>query len=173
MMESKNRKAGQPLALNRHIEQLLAIPIFKPSHQARADLESGHTDTRLISVLLTLASAHGLEVSTIKTGHPLGPKTPGGFVNSHYYYRAVDIIAIDGKAIADHETDPSVVDIGHILRRLSPQDRPDHIFGPEAWHGALGYPPTAGFRSDPFHNQIHADHLHLSFELEAGTDNQE
>ena len=32
---------------------------------------------------------------------------------------------------------------------------------------------TAGFRNDPFHNQIHVDHLHLSFEMETGTENQE
>ncbi|MDQ2714072.1 MAG: hypothetical protein M3Z08_04120 [Chloroflexota bacterium] len=161
------------MVLNRQVEQLLAIPAFKPSSQARADLESGNTDARLVSVLLTLAQKHALEVSTIKTGHPLGPKTPGGFVNSHYYYRAADITAIDGKSIAGHETDSDIVDVGRMLRNLLPQDRPDHIFGPEAWQAALGYASTAGFRSDPFHNQIHADHLHLSFELETGTDNQE
>lgn len=161
------------LAPNRQIQRLLVIPTFKPSLQAHADLASGNTDPRLVSVLLTLASAHEIAVSTIKTGHPLGPKTPGGLVNSHYYYRAVDIVAIDEKTIVGHETDPSVVDIGRILRRLSPQARPDHIFGPGAWHAVLGYPSTAGFRNDPFHNLTHTDHLHLSFELETGTENQE
>ncbi|GER89808.1 hypothetical protein KDW_39700 [Dictyobacter vulcani] len=161
------------MVLTSQSEQLLALPTFKPSAPALADLKSGNVDTRLVFVLLTLAQQHALDISTIKTGHPMEPKTRGGFVNSHYYYRAVDIIAIDGKSIAGHETDPDIVDVGRILRSLSPQDRPDHIFGPAAWHATLRYTSTAGFKNDPFHNQIYADHLHLSFELETGTDNQE
>jgi hypothetical protein len=161
------------LVVNGQVEQLFELSTFKPSEQAYADLASGNTDPRLVAILLALAQKHGLEISTIKTGHPLGPRTPGGFVNSHYFYRAVDIIAIDGKSIPGHETDPGIVDVGRILRGISPQDRPDYIFGPEAWHAVLKYPETAGFRSDPFHNRLHADHLHLSFESEEGTENQE
>ena len=163
----------EPLTPRQQLTELLANSTFKPSPEARADLESGQTDPRLIFVLLFLTRQHGLEVSTIKTGHPLGARTPGGFVNSHYYYRAVDISAVDGKPVAGHGADPELVSVGRMLRELAPQWRPDCIFGPAEWHAALGYPATAGFRSDPFHNQIHADHLHLSFEAETGTENQE
>ncbi len=103
----------------------------------------------------------------------MGPVTPGGLVNSHYYYRAVDIVAVDGNPIAGHATDSAIVDVGRIVRHLPPQERPDHIYGPVEWHAALGYSSREGFRCDPFHNKIHADHLHLSFESETGTSNEE
>lgn len=161
------------MPLKQSLAQLLALPTFRPSADARLDLESGNVDARLVEVLFVLAQEHNLDVSIIKTGHPLGPTTPGGFTNSHYYYRAVDITAVDGKSLLEYPTDQDVLAIGRILRSLPPQARPDHIFGPEAWQTSLGYTVSAGFRSDAFHNQIHADHLHLSFELETGTENQE
>jgi hypothetical protein len=155
------------------VQELLAAATFKPSTNARRDLESGQVDTRLVYVLWILAQKHIIEVSMIKTGHPLGPVSRAGIVNSHYYYRAADIVAIDNKPIVSHAADPEVVDVGRMLRHLSPQERPDTIFGPEAWHTTLNYPASAGFISDSFHNQIHADHIHVSFELETGTGNEE
>jgi hypothetical protein len=155
------------------IQRLLASATFEASLSARADIESRLVDDRLIATLFALTNAHCIAVSTVKTGHPMGPTTPGGFSNSHYYYRAVDIVAVDGKPIAGHATDPAILDVGRILRHLPPQERPDHIYGPAEWHAALGYSSRSGFRSDPFHDKIHADHLHLSFESETSTSNEE
>lgn len=142
------------MSLKQSLAQLLALPTFRPSADARLDLASGNVDPRLVEVLLVLAQEHSLDISIIKTGHPLGPTTPGGFTNSHYYYRAVDITAVDGKSLLEYPTNPDVLAIRRILRSLSPQARPDHIFGPEAWQASLGYTASAGFRSDAFHNQI-------------------
>src|SRR5438045_8388834 len=112
--------------VHQQVEHLLAMDTFKPSPGVRADLESGHVDDRIINVLLVLAKKHTLEVSVIKTGHPLGPTTPGGKNNSHYFYRAVDITAIDGKSLVGYATDPDILDVGRLLHDLPPQTRPDH-----------------------------------------------
>ncbi len=159
--------------MNDTVEQLIHNPNFKPSANAQTDIESGQVDARIVRTLLTLTEKHTINVSLIKTGHPLGPRTPGGYPNSHFYYRAVDITAVDGISIQEHGGDPAILDVGRILRGIPPQERPDHIFGPQEWHTALRYPASTGFRSDPFHNSIHVDHIHLSFETENGTENQE
>ena len=53
------------------VQNLLTNPRLKLSQAARADLEGGKIDARLIHVLGVLAGKHSLEVGIIKTGHPL------------------------------------------------------------------------------------------------------
>jgi len=155
------------------VQQLLLLPTFIPSLDARADLESGRVDARLVAALTALARGHTIEVSKIKTGHPMGPTSPNGVVNSHYDYRAADIVAVAGHPIAGHATNPAVLGVGRVLRGLSPQERPDRIYGPATWHTTLRYPADTGFVSDAFHDHIHADHLHLGFATATGTANRE
>lgn len=155
------------------VAHLLVHPNLVLSADARADLEAGVVDPRLVAVLLALARKHRIEVSLIKAGHPFGPVTPGGKTNAHYYGRVADIVAVDRKPIAGNGADPGIVDVGRILRGMRPEDRPDQIMGPQAWHEALGYPRSAGFLSGPFHDAIHRDHLHVGFASESGTGNEE
>jgi hypothetical protein len=145
------------------VQNLLTNPRLKLSQAARADLEGGKVDARLIHVLWVLAGKHSLEVGIIKTGHPLGPRSRAGKENSHYYYRALDILAVDDKPVSSNPADPDIVDVGRILRELAPGERPDRIYGPAEWYAALNYPAAEGFISDAFHNRIHADHLHIGF----------
>lgn len=154
------------------VRGLLTHPNFKPSASARADLEQGVVDPRLVNVLRLLVHTHQIAVSIIKTDHPMGPTTPSGRVNAHYYGRVADIVAVNGKSIAGSATAPDVVEIGRILHALAPADRPDSIMGPQAWHTLLDYPASAGFISDAFHTAIHVDHLHIGFEQACGTRNQ-
>jgi hypothetical protein len=93
--------------------------------------------------------------------------------NTHFFYRAADITAVDDKRIGDTPASPDVVDVGRILRELPRGHRPDRIMGPASWHHALGYPRSAGFLNTPFHNEIHADHLHIGFSQASGTTNTE
>jgi len=153
------------------IEELLSDPNLELSRGARSDLESGEVDRRLVAALHAFVRRHGIEVRTIRTGHPMGPVSPGGVVNDHYYYRAADIYRVDGKPVAGNETAPALLDVGGILRELPPRARPDLIMGPALWQEALACPQSAGFVNDGFHNEIHADHLPLGFLHERGTAN--
>ena len=144
-------------------EELLASPNYNASAHARCDLESGLVDARLVETLLALVRAHRISVSLIKTGHPMGAVTPSGRPNDHFYYRATDVTAVDGRDIGDDPIAAAAIDVGRILHALPIETRPDRIMGPDAWQRALGYSREDGFISDPFHNEIHADHLHLGF----------
>ncbi len=155
------------------ISALLSNPNLEPSPNARADLESGLVDPRLVGVLRALVEAHTIEVSTIRTGHPMGPTTPNGRPNPHYYGRAADVTAVDGKPVRGNGADVDVVHVGRILRGIPPDRRPDEIMGPGEWQDALGYPRHAGFISDLVRDERHADHLHVGFGSEGGTTNRE
>lgn len=120
-------------------------------------------DSRLVEVFLALAVEHEIAISIIKTGHPLDATAPSGRENDHYFYRAADITAVDGQPVADDACSPALLDVGRILYDLPPDIRPHRIYGPAGWHRALGYSAERGFISDPFHDAIHADHLHLGY----------
>jgi hypothetical protein len=147
--------------------ELLAHRNFTPSEPARRDLESGAVDPRLVKSLLALVQEHEIAVSVIKTGHPLGPTAPSGRINDHYYCRAADIRVVDGMSIMGNGADPRVVHVGRLLAALPVEIRPDRIMGPSDWHRCLDYTRDDGFISDPFHDRIHADHLHLGFSTAA------
>lgn len=59
---------------------------------------------------------------------------------------------------------PALLGAGRILRELPIAIRPERIYGPSAWHLALGYSAQDGFVSDAFHDAIHTDHVHLGYE---------
>lgn len=136
------------------------------SVDARADVESGNLDNRLYRTLHELGSHMRLTISVIKTGHPMGPSSPSGVPNNHFFYRAADIIEIDGVPVFRHETSRELLALGHTLRSLPDTFRPDRIYGPSTWHHALGFGPDHGFVSDPFHDEIHADHIHIGYLME-------
>lgn len=143
---------------------LLANPNFLPSENAAADLRGGLVDPRLVAALSDLAREHEIQVPTIKTGHPMGPLTPGGKPSDHHHYRAADVYAVDGKPVRGNAIHPDVLDVGKMLANMPVSERPDVIFGPAGWHAALGSAGIAGFVSDGFHDEIHHDHLHLGFD---------
>jgi hypothetical protein len=145
------------------LNELLKSPRCKPTDDARLDLESGQVDARLVEALLALATDHEITISIIKTGHTLGATAPSGRENDHYFYRAADIIAVDGQPVADDACAPGLLGVGRILHALPPDIRPHRIYGPAGWHLALGYSAEDGFISDPFHDAIHDDHVHLGY----------
>ena len=154
-------------------ERLLRHPRFRPSEAARADLERGGVDPRLVAALLASVDGREIEVLTIRTGHPMGPTTPNGRPNPHHHGRAADIAAVDGKPVRGDGADPGPLDVGRVLRGMPPDRRPDEIMGPGEWQGALGYPARAGFISDQVRDGRHSDHLHVGFRRGSGTANEE
>lgn len=142
---------------------LLTKPTVELSDAARTDVASGLVHAPLVWLLLHLAEEHRIRISLIKTAHPLGPRTPGGKENDHFFYRAVDITHVDGPAVLNQPTAAGLVAIGRLLIAAELPMRPARVMGPEPWQRALGPGDRTGFRSDEFANRIHADHLHLGF----------
>ena len=108
---------------------------------------------------------YALEIRTIKSGHPMGPLSPAGRLNSHYFYCAADIYAVDGHAVATRPIPESLVGFGRWLMSLPDDRRAACVMGPQAWHSVLDPGDRRGFRDDEFANRIHDDHLHVEVEL--------
>lgn len=140
---------------------LLRSPNLDASEAAYADLASGLVDPRLVEVLAGMLARHRLRIEMIKTGHPLGPHSRAGVENSHYFYRAADIYAVDGQRVSQRPVPAAVIDAGHWLMALPPRKRLSTVMGPASWHAALGPGDRTGFRDDDFANRVHHDHLHL------------
>ena len=142
---------------------LLGSPNLAISDAARADLASGRVDQRLVSLLSRLTQHHEIRVTTIKTGHPMGYRSPGGRENDHYFYRAADITDVDGSPLESEPASDGAVAVGRLLMELTGDARPARVMGPVEWHDALGSGDRTGFRDDDFANEIHRDHLHIGF----------
>lgn len=133
------------------------------SRNAELDLRSGLVDARLLAALDALSGDVSLEIAVIKTGHPMGPTSPTGVTNNHFFYRAADIVAVNAIPVLGNEDLAELVRFGVALRNLADDIRPDRIYGPRAWHETLGFSPRFGFSSDPYHNAVHTDHIHIGY----------
>lgn len=135
------------------------------SENAQSDVDSGSLDTRLAQLLVLLGQRHHVHVTMIRTGHPMGPVSPGGRENDHWYFRAADIDIIDGIPLATDPVAMGTLNVGHLLMGLSGPIRLTRVMGPGLWHEALGAGDRTGFRNEPFANRIHHDHLDLGYAL--------
>jgi len=161
--------------------ELLETHNFEASRKAIGDLKAGLVDERLISTLQTITEEHRVCVDAFKEGHyflpgvPDGPLIPasygdaGGLPNSHYYGRAVDVRRVNGQPVRGNSTDPDVLDVGEILYRIPPQERPDQIIGPESWAEAPGRSGEEGWILDEDQLERHKDHLHIGYIRNDGT----
>src|SRR5829696_1332390 len=161
--------------------ELLETHNFEASRKAIGDLKAGLVDERLVITLQTITEEHRVCVDAFKEGHyflpgvPDGPLIPasygdaGGLPNSHYYGRAVDIRRVNGQPVRGNSTDPDVLDIGEILYRIPPRERPDQIIGPESWAEALGRSGEEGWILDEDQLERHKDHLHIGYVRNDGT----
>ena len=117
---------------------------------ARADLEAGVVDQRLVSLLTWIAQRHTITITVFKTGH--SKYTRSGGVSLHYYGQAADVFIVDGASVSSGNSGAQeiVVDLG----RLRGPVRPDELGHP---FGAIGFP--GGFT-----DADHRDHLHVGFD---------
>lgn len=144
------------------VVELLNCANLSAPEPVRLDLASGRVDPRLLALLSSLLQRHALELSVIKTGHPMGPMSPAGRENDHLFFRAADIVAVDGLAIATSPVAEGVVDVGRYLMSVRGDARASRVMGPQEWLAALGAGDRSGFRDD-FATRIHSDHLHIGF----------
>jgi len=127
---------------------LLAEPRVTLPPAAQADVRSGQVHDSVLNVLLELAKEHELEVSVIRSGHPIdvfGTTRP----SDHPRGRAVDVWRIDGHAVVDPATPTALVD--SLMRRAATLGS-YNVGGPRQLSGPQ-------FFSD----RTHHDHVHMGF----------
>ncbi len=176
-------REGAAEGVSGEARELLETRNFAASPKAIGDLEAGIVDERLVAALRTVAEEHRICVDAFKEGHyflpgvPDGPFIPtgygeaGGLPNTHYHGRAADIRRVDGKPIRGNGDDPDVLDVGKILARIPPGQRPDQIIGPTSWTEALDRSRREGWILDADQLELHEDHIHLGYASAEGTRN--
>lgn len=116
---------------------------------AVADLRSGHTDPRVVDLLVRLATKWRLSVSVLSTGHP--PNVFGtDRTSNHTAGRGVDIWAVDGIPVIDQQRSPALTALVNEALALGATE--------------IGAPfDNDGRGGTMFTNEVHLDHLHLAF----------
>lgn len=137
---------------------VLANAAVTLSGSARADLESGVVDPRLVSVLAIAGRQHPLAVSVIRTGHSqcVGggsrAERPTCAISNHWYGRGVDVAVVAGRPVTT--ANAAARALAEALLRLPADLRPDEVGVPWA---ALD--PLPGV----FTGADHQDHIHLGW----------
>ncbi len=117
-------------------------------HAARADVAAGRVHDSVLGLLLSLGSAHVVDVSVLRSGHPLQVFGTSR-TSDHPRGRAVDVWALDSR--------PLVVPSNHRLAEAGMRFA--------VTHGAynVGGPVLLGGRQY-FSDRTHQDHIHLGFD---------
>lgn len=129
---------------------LLNNPRVTLTSNARADLEAGVVDSRIVALLDAISRRYTIGVSVFKTGHSM--RTRSGSISNHYYGRAADIFFVDGGPVrvSNAAAERLVLELAGIDGPL----RPDELGHP---FGAIGFP--GGFT-----DADHSDHVHIAFD---------
>jgi transglycosylase-like protein with SLT domain len=128
---------------------VLSHPNIELRPEARADIEAGRVDGRLLGALLFLASEHQLgSVGPFATGHSLYVEGTNR-ISNHAYGRAVDISIVDGVAVSP--SNQSARAAAESLLALQEPLRPDELGSP--WDLA---------KPGAFTDSSHQDHLHVA-----------
>lgn len=129
---------------------VLRNPRIALTASARADVEAGVVDPRLLALLDALTARYSLGTSVFKAGHR--KYTRSGSVSNHYYGRAVDITFVNGQPVS--RTNRAAGQVVVLLSRFQGTVRPDEIGHPFAY---LSFP--GGF-SDADHD----GHIHVGYD---------
>ena len=117
---------------------------------ARADLEAGLVDSRIVALLSAVSRRYEIGIGVFKTGHSM--RTRSGSISNHYYGRAVDVTFIDGSPVSDLNFAAREVVLS--LAQIQGDVRPD-----ELGHPFYDLRVVGGF-SDTDHD----GHLHIGFD---------
>jgi hypothetical protein len=118
-------------------------------HAAAADVRSGQVHDSVLHALTALAAAHVLDVSVVRSGHPLyvfGTRRP----SDHPHGRAVDVWAVDGHPVVLPANRTLVASFMRSASRVGPWQ----VGGPVDLDGS-----GTAFFSDA----THQDHVHMGF----------
>jgi hypothetical protein len=129
---------------------VLRNPRILLTANARADVEAGVVDARLLGLLQTLSRRYSVGVSVFKTGHSM--RTRSGSISNHYYGRGVDIFFVSGAPVSSSNT--AARDVVRMLAGLPEGSSPDEI----------GHPFAEVHVRGGFTDADHRDHLHVGFD---------
>lgn len=129
---------------------LLNNPRVSLTSNARADLESGLVDSRLVALLDAISRRYTIGVGVFQTGHAM--RTRSGSISNHYVGRAADITLVDGSAVnsANFEALQVVLSLAEIEGDLRPDE--------------LGHPFSGLSVVGGFSDADHRHHLHIGFD---------
>jgi hypothetical protein len=142
-------RPGAAGSLTAAARSVLANPRIRLPFAARADVRSGGVHDSVLHTLTTLSKQHVLNVSVMKSGHPIYVFGTSRH-SDHPRGRAVDIWAIDGYPVVRPAHRALVLSV---MRRAS-ELGPWQVGGPVDLDG--------GGRKF-FSDRTHQDHIHLGF----------
>jgi hypothetical protein len=128
---------------------VLANDRIRLPDSARADVMANQIHDSVLRALDTLARKHVLDISVLRSGHPLlvfGTNRP----SDHPHGRAADVWAIDGRRVVDPANRSLVV----AFMREATTTGPWQVGGPVDLDGG---------GSQYFSDNTHHDHVHLGF----------
>lgn len=140
---------GSELA-NAAPSDLLNNPRVMLTSNARADLEAGVVDARLVALLDAISRRYAIGISVFKSGHSM--RTRSGSISNHYYGRAVDITFVNGSPVSNTNTAARAIVLA--LAGVRGEVRP----------GELGHPFGDLEFAGGFSDADHRDHIHLAFD---------
>jgi hypothetical protein len=132
-------------------EQVLSSASVSLPPAAQADIRSGQIHTSVLDALLTLARSYRIELSVVRSGHPLdvfGTNRP----SDHPQGRAFDVWRINGHAVVDPATSRSLVEG---FMRAAAAVGSYNVGGPWQLSGGTG--------NQFFSDNTHHDHVHVGF----------
>jgi len=127
---------------------VLANDRIRLTDSARADVVAGQVHDSVLDALQELARRNVLDVSVLRSGHPLlvfGTDRP----SDHPYGRAADVWAIDGATVVD----PANRDVVTAFMRAAARTGPWQVGGPVLPDGGNMF----------FSDDTHHDHVHMGF----------
>ena len=140
---------AEPATPSGELAALLQSANLEMPAAARADLQSGRVDPRIVSMLAELTKEHKIGLSVIITGHD--KFTSNGSISNHFAGRGFDISSVDGEVVRPNSI--ASREVAEALAVLPEAIRPTEVGAP--W--AINAP---GFFTDGHHQ----DHLHIAFD---------
>ncbi|MEY9839204.1 hypothetical protein [Streptacidiphilus sp. EB103A] len=132
-------------------EQVLSSSSVTLPPAAEADIRSGQIHSSVLDALLTLARSYRIELSVVRSGHPLdvfGTTRP----SDHPQGRAFDVWRINGHAVVDPATSRSLIEG---FMRAAAAVGSYNVGGPWQLSGGTG--------NQFFSDNTHHDHVHVGF----------
>ena len=117
---------------------------------ARADVEAGVVDVRLLGLLQALSRRYTLGVSVFKTGHSM--RTRSGSISNHFYGRGADIFFVNGQSVSS--SNEGARELVRTIGGLGSDARPSEIGHPFADLAVPG----------GFTDRDHVDHIHIGYD---------
>lgn len=139
------------LLLSAAPNDILSNPLIALTSNARADIEAGRVDIRVLAVLDAMSRRHPIGISVFQTGHSKYVEDTDR-ISNHFLGRAADVSWVGGMAVSESNEAARQL----VLELASTQGaiRPDE----------LGHPFEALQFAGGFSDADHDNHLHIGFD---------